>query len=747
MIHRPVFKQHFHIEPVPNEGIFLLSEQGHHVLTGHLNEIVVPVIDGELTADEITDHLKGQASIAEVYYALALLEKNGHLTEGNDDLTVPEAAFWTALDADPRTVRRKLAATRVHLKSFGAEADATMTRTLETFGISTADQGGISLVLANDYMRPEFEALNAEHLANGKPWMLIKPVGLVLWIGPLFVPGKTGCWQCLAQRLRGNREVESFLERKGRRGPFPVSRAQIPASIEQALQIAALQLAIFLVKGENPKLEGQVVTMNVLNLQTETHQLIRRPQCPVCGHPDKYLNTGHMIELQGTEKTYIQDGGRRRTTPEATYKHFAHHVSPITGVVSSLLPTMDVESSPLRVYIAGHNFALKNDSLYFLRESLRSKSCGKGATEAQARASALCEAIERYSGLYRGEETTIRASFQALDGQAIHPNACMLFSEQQYRDRLAWLARGSRFQVVPMPFQENVEIDWTPVYSLTQQMLKFLPTGYLYYGYPMRDDQFYFWADSNGNAAGNTLDEAFVQGFLELVERDSVCLWWYNQVRRPAVALASLKDSYIDSLLDYYARMGREFWVLDLTSDTGIPTFVSICRRVDEPPEEIVFGFGSHLDPHVAIMRAVTEMNQFMPAVLSRQLSGGTEYGYDDPDCVNWWKTATLATQPCLQPLPATTRLISDFPNLSGKSLVEDVRTCISIAQQLGMETLALNQTRPDIGLNVAKVIVPGMRHFWARFAPGRLYDVPVRMGWVAEPTPESNLNPIAMFV
>ena len=45
------------------------------------------------------------------------------------------------------------------------------------------------------------------------------------------------------------------------------------------------------------------------------------------------------------------------------------------------------------------------------------------------------------------------------------------------------------------------------------------------------------------------------------------------------------------------------------------------------------------------------------------------------------------------------------------------------------MEFLVLDQTRPDIGMPVARVIVPGMRHFWARFAPGRLYDVPVGMG------------------
>jgi len=58
-----------------------------------------------------------------------------------------------------------------------------------------------------------------------------------------------------------------------------------------------------------------------------------------------------------------------------------------------------------------------------------------------------------------------------------------------------------------------------------------------------------------------------------------------------------------------------------------------------------------------------------------------------------------------------------------------------------------MDMTRPDVGLPVAKVIVPGLRHFWARLAPGRLYDVPVTLGWLQQPTPEESLNPIAMFL
>jgi ribosomal protein S12 methylthiotransferase accessory factor len=40
-------------------------------------------------------------------------------------------------------------------------------------------------------------------------------------------------------------------------------------------------------------------------------------------------------------------------------------------------------------------------------------------------------------------------------------------------------------------------------------------------------------------------------------------------------------------------------------------------------------------------------------------------------------------------------------------------------------------------------VIVPGLRHFYRRFAPGRLYRVPVKLGLRDHPLKENELNPI----
>ncbi|MEL6538453.1 MAG: YcaO-like family protein, partial [Bacteroidota bacterium] len=80
-------------------------------------------------------------------------------------------------------------------------------------------------------------------------------------------------------------------------------------------------------------------------------------------------------------------------------------------------------------------------------------------------------------------------------------------------------------------------------------------------------------------------------------------------------------------------------------------------------------------------------------------------------------------------------------------TITDAVQCCISAAEEAGLETLVLDLTQPDICLPVAKVMVPGLRHFWRRTAPGRLYDVPVKMGWLDVPNQEDELNPLSIFI
>ena len=60
---------------------------------------------------------------------------------------------------------------------------------------------------------------------------------------------------------------------------------------------------------------------------------------------------------------------------------------------------------------------------------------------------------------------------------------------------------------------------------------------------------------------------------------------------------------------------------------------------------------------------------------------------------------------------------------------------------------LLLNYSRPDMVLQTAKVILPGTCHIFPYFAAERLYNVPVKMGWLDKPKQESELNQQALLI
>jgi ribosomal protein S12 methylthiotransferase accessory factor len=300
--------------------------------------------------------------------------------------------------------------------------------------------------------------------------------------------------------------------------------------------------------------------------------------------------------------------------------------------------------------------------------------------------------------------------------------------------------------VVPEPFDPDREIDWSPFWDLTANREVLVPSAFCYYGHP-EGRQFFCGTDANGTAAGNTIEEAVMQGLLELIERDAIAVWWYNRILRPAVDLDSFNLPYVRSLQRYYASLGRELWALDLTHDLGVPVFAGVSRRVNAPTEDLIVSFGAHLDPVVALTRALTETNQFLPALSKIKPDNTVAYVYEDPDAISWWKTATLANQPYVAPAAGqASRAKQDFPVQATSDLRDDVEQLKARLADKGVHVLVLDQTRGDIGFPVVKVLAPGLRHFWRRLAPGRLYDVPVSLGWLKAPIAERDLNPISMF-
>src|SRR5262249_53303222 len=439
-----------------------------------------------------------------------------------------------------------------------------------------------------------------------------------------------------------NSPVAAYLQgRNGHSGAAVPDRACTPATLQVAWGLAANAVAAWVVRGELPELGGKVQTLDVPTWQLQTHTLVRLPFCPACGRGgDGQARPFRPPVLESRTKAFTRDGGHRAVLPEETLARYGHHVSPITGAVPMLERADPAHDGVLHVYVAGNNRARPHRHLAHLRNDLRALNAGKGTSDVQARASALGEGLERYSGIFRGDEPRRRGRMRELGEAAVPLGDCLLFSERQYRERDARNATGSRFGFIPVPFDPGADVEWSPVWSLTRREVRSLPTVFCYYDYPLSDEEPFCIACSNGNAAGNTLEEAVLQGFLELVERDAVALWWYNRVRRPGVDLDGFGEPYLGRLQAFLQRHGRAFWALDLTADLGIPVFASVCRRPDGPPEQIVFGFGAHLEPRVALLRAVTEMNQMLSSPLlapeGKELGDPTA----DPETAHWLETA-----------------------------------------------------------------------------------------------------------
>jgi ribosomal protein S12 methylthiotransferase accessory factor len=686
-------------------------------------------LDGASETADVIEALSATYPRRRVAAALRLLVRLGLLADGATGAPVAAAAAWDARGVDPDEAGRPQP---VNLVDAGAPDFVELSNHLANLGAKPSDDGPTVVVVGNP-ADPALAAFNAARLADGRGWTMLRPHGTVLLIGPHFVPGDTGCWECFRLRWTENQTVLSYL------GPgADPARASIAATVAVAAGLLAAELPVLSRLGVSPRLTGRLVTFDTVALTGEGHALVRQPYCPACGTPRV---DGGPVELAPSPVHVSADGGSRTAAAEETYRRLAHHVDRYLGVVTRLEPMEDYRNGLTYSFGAGHNFALPRGPA-MLRSNLRGLSGGKGRTEVQARVSAIGEAIERYCGVWRGDRATVRADWATVAEQAhaVHPRDLLLFSEAQYD------ARESRghFHRVPARLADDRPIEWTPAWSLTAGEPRLLPAAYCWYGHPDLADADVCGADSNGCAAGATLPEAILQGLCELVERDSVALWWYHRSRLPGVDLASFGDPWIDALCAFYPeRLGRRLWALDLTADLGVPAFAAISPRADRDVEDVLVGFGAHPDPAVALGRALAEVNQFLPMVARTGGDGQTRYAVQEAQTLHWFRTVRIAEQPWLCPSDAPPTTAATHRGTASGDASADVR---SIVERIGHDVIVLDQSRPDLELKVARVVVPGLRHFWRRLGPGRLWDVPARLGRSGRAADETAMNPLSVF-
>ena len=746
LLTKPIFVRGTSFE-LDGRKVLLSNQNRYVVLDGGLGADLVLLIKESFTTEEIVQRLANRYAPEDVYFMLMQLVRDGYLMEDALDMSPDFAQFWSSLGYQPAIIQGALSERSVGLLEIGNFTLLEMRSSLESMDVNVVDSSKKNLVVTSSYLESQLSELYLASRNTGKQYLLCKPTGSEIWIGPVIGHIPAYCWTCLAHSLELNLPLHSYKGDENTKESYSTYSAYSPEPVlKTAGGLVALETIKWLAASESFYLEDNLLSLDLKTLEIEKHACQRRTQCQHCGKK----TTSKVESRVSLRPIQVNRATNFRSMPaESTLKSYQHLISPITGIIRSV-SRVDIEGGEqiAHNYTVSHGGRFKMQSIESLRLATRDRSGGKGKTDVQSKTSGICEALERFSAIYTDSVILFTSSYNRIQEKAIHPNEMLLFSPTQYKDRVTWNSNhAGRFQHVPEPFIESKKISWNRVWSLTCNTTRYVPAAYCYYGYDGLGAEF-CKADSNGLASGNNLEEAIACGLLELAERDAVSIWWYNRGSYPLVDLDSFSDSYFDSIRSFLRTKNRDLWVLDLTNDLEIPTFVAISPVINAETQDILLGFGAHFDARTAITRAILEVSQSLPAVSKSAFERKAQLLPDFADALDWWETATLEKNTYLLPSREfEPKSLDNYDSVESVDLKDIICSYVNHIENLGLETLVLNMTQPDIGLSVARVIVPGLRHFWRRLAPGRLYDVPVKLKWRSEPVLEEAINPVSMFL
>ncbi|KVM86151.1 TOMM precursor leader peptide-binding protein [Burkholderia stagnalis] len=735
------FKPHLRVLDAGPDTLFVVDEFKRAMLSGPIFVRIAACLRARMTTAEIVTSLAGEFGEWNVLAGLDHLVRRAYVRADAPHADDAARGFFERAGLDGDAACARVAQLRVAVEAFGAD-DAAFRRAFAAAGIDVAPDADLTVAIADTHDRDDLAACVARVAARGGALLVVAANGVQTLIGPLLAGdgarAEAPCIECVRYWIRLNRPVEALLARHhGTGATCPPPAASRAAAAAAAALVAATVEQIAVNPAAAERARTRIVAQRIDTLAAEPHPVRRRPQCPRCGNPAWMREqAAHAPRLADHARLARTDGGYRTADPQQVFERHASLISPISGAIAYLHPMPKRHAGMRKVYASGF---LVCPAVVPASNRFDRICSGKGRTDEQARASALCEALERFSSVYQGDEATVTGSMEALladpgcDAEPVHVNALQQFSERQFdaREAINALTRDIRKQVPPR-FTARDVIDWTPAWSLVSGKRRLVPLSYCYAETPdSAQADVACVHNPNGCAAGSTLDEAILQGMLELIERDAVAIWWYNRIPRPGIDLASFEEPYFDALVREYESFGWRLWALDITHDLGVPAVAALAENPADGRFSI--GFGCHLDARIAVQRALTEVNQLLDIAA---------------DAPHPWDREKLSETGFLYPANDVRRTTgSTWPPIDADTLPAAIAHCVGKIAAAGMDVLVVDKTRPDIGLSVAQVIAPGLCHFWPRFGARRLYSVPVALGWRDAPCDESALNPALLFL
>ncbi len=307
---------------------------------------------------------------------------------------------------------------------------------------------------------------------------------------------------------------------------------------------------------------------------------------------------------------------------------------------------------------------------------------GKGLTGDQARVSVLMEAIERYSAEIK-EEDRAKFHFESYNegnrAKKVEPSSLIL---------------SAISNVTP-----DSKIEWCEGYDLMTEEEVLLPANAVYHPYTTTRGGRLFRSDSNGIASGNNLEEAIFHGIMEVIERDALS---YVEIKKDAGKRIAIEedDGLIYELKERFNSQGIEthFWYIP--TDVGFPTVALALDSPEKNPNLLVYGAGTHSDPKIAAIRAITEAAQSRLMQIVKG-SGSTPVDYEIMKRMNrhWFETKDRDKEAVK---------LSELPALATDTIDGDIKIALEQLRAIEKRVIVVDLTRKEIGIPVVRVIIPG---------------------------------------
>ncbi|MDO5850946.1 MAG: YcaO-related McrA-glycine thioamidation protein [Methanobacteriaceae archaeon] len=305
---------------------------------------------------------------------------------------------------------------------------------------------------------------------------------------------------------------------------------------------------------------------------------------------------------------------------------------------------------------------------------------GKGPTKAHAKASSMMEAVERYSAEQQENDNTI---IQKYD-----PKTCL----------------NPEKLIISPHITINDEIEWVSAINIKTNEEILVPANAVYHPYNNSKVQHLFRSNTNGLASGNQLEEAIFYGLMEVIERDAWSIFEVHKTNPIQIDVTTTQNQIIRDLVEKFERENITLNLLDITSNIGIPTVLAVSDDLSlKDPALLTIGVGTHLNPEIAVIRAITEVAQSR----ATQIHGTREdtvraklardTGYDRMKRINKHYFQE----------PESTIKIEDIFDKSTNNFKEDIKiTLKQLKEQEINNTYYVDLTR-EINIPVVRVIIP----------------------------------------